>query len=134
MSTDSNSNSADLPAKQMKRKYDGRKNNGRYKSAVKRGPKPKWMQHLSRNMADKLLREFDSIASPAEIYAWCWEHKKVELMVGMRDYVWNRLEGRPFVAENPEKTTRPDTLAQDSRLQDAIKKLVPKAQPVKTVM
>jgi hypothetical protein len=133
MSDDHNSKPDDQP-KPMQGKYDGRKNNGRYKSAVKRGPKPKWMQHLSRNLANDILREFDSIASPAEIYAWCWEHKKVELMVGMRDYVWNRLEGRPFVAENPATAKKHDTLKDDSKLQEAISKLVPKAQPVKTVM
>jgi len=80
-----------------------------------------------------ILRQFDSIVSPAEIYAWCWEHKKVELMVGMREYVWNRLEGRPFVAENPAKAVEASALTQDERLQTAIKQLIPQPS-AKTVM
>jgi len=31
-------------------------------------------------------------------------------MVGMREYVWNRLEGRPFIAENPEKAQVKQTM------------------------
>jgi hypothetical protein len=54
------------------------------------------MKHLSRNKAWDILRDLDDIASLKEIYAWCWEHKKVELMVGMREYLWNRSEGRPL--------------------------------------
>jgi hypothetical protein len=45
-------------------------------------------------------------------------------MVGMREYVWNRLEGRPFVAVNQEATTKVNTLKQDQRLQLAIQNLI----------
>ena len=140
MSTDPGSNSSNLQPKSMKGKYDKRKNNGstreRRRTNPNLGPKPKWMKHISRNAAYMILRQFDDIASPADVYAWCWEHKKVELMVGMREYVWNRLEGRPFIAENPEKAAKAETLTQDARLQDAIKQLVPPggAAKSKTVM
>jgi hypothetical protein len=90
------------------------------------------MKHLSRNAAYEILKHFDSIVSPGEIYAWCWKHKKVELMVGMREYVWNRLEGRPFIAENPEKAANAGTI-NDPRLEKAIKELLP-SRPEKRVM
>jgi hypothetical protein len=134
MATDDKSNFTDLPAKPMKGKYDGRKTNGRYKSAVKRGPKPKWMQHLSRNKASEVLRQFDSIASPAEIYAAAWEKGKFELCADMYKQFQDRLHGRPFIAENPAKVNKSDALEQDDRLQKAIKELVPQKQSVKSVM
>lgn len=90
------------------------------------------MKHLSRNAAYEILKHFDSIVSPGEIYAWCWKHKKVELMVGMREYVWNRMEGRPFVAENPEKAANAGNI-NDPRLQKAIDELIPGPR-VKQVM
>jgi len=82
------------------------------------------MKHLSRNAAYEILQQFDSIASPAEIYAWCWENKKIDIMVGMREYVWNRLEGRPFVASNPAEEQKRTSLLQDNRLQVAIQELI----------
>jgi hypothetical protein len=41
-----------------------------------------------------------------------------------------RLYGKPFTAENPEKAKTSDPMAQDSRLQDAIKKLLPAGKAV----
>ena len=80
------------------------------------------------------MRELDNIASLKEIYAYCWEKGKVELMLGAREYLWNRAEGRPFIAENPEIKAKPPAL-QDERLQKAISALIPKAMPAtKTVM
>jgi hypothetical protein len=55
----------------------------------------------------------------------CWEKGKVELMLGAREYLWNRAEGRPFMAENPETKAKPPAL-QDERLQKAISALIPK--------
>jgi hypothetical protein len=78
------------------------------------------------------LRELDDIASLKEIYAYCWEKGKVELMLGAREYLWNRAEGRPFIAENPETKTKPPVL-QDERLQKAISELLPKPA-IKSVM
>jgi hypothetical protein len=49
------------------------------------------------------LRELDDI----EIYAYFWEMGKVELMLAAREYLWNRAEGRPFIAENPETKAKP---------------------------
>ena len=140
MSTD-NENPIDVPSKPLKGKYDKRCKSpksiaaieGAARSTKQLGRKPNWMKHLSRNKAWEMLRELDDIASLKDIYAYCWKHGKVELMLGTREYLWNRAEGRPFIAENPEKTTKQDSLTQDSRLQDAIKQLVPKAS-VKSVM
>lgn len=133
MSDEPKTNSDDVSPKSMKGKYDGRKNNGRYKSAVKRGPKPVYLKHMSRSSAGKVLEQFDSIASWAEIYARAWESGKLESCIQMRLNAEYRLFGKPFVAENPEKVMKADALNQDSRLQDAIKQLVPKAS-VKSVM
>jgi hypothetical protein len=133
MSADNTSNPADLQPKPMKGKYDGRKNNGRYKSKVKRGPKPLYLQHISRNRAALIVKEFDSIASWPEILAAGWEKRDIAACTQVRIYVENRLYGRPFVAENPAQAKTGDTLAEDSRLQDALAKL--KVQlPAKSVM
>src|SRR5215472_15118496 len=127
MSTDPNSH-PDLQRKLMKGKYDGRQNNGATKARRRvfsnLGRKPKWMKHLSRNKAWEMLDEFDSLASPAQIYAYCWEKKQIDYLLRLREYVWNRAEGRPFVAVNPEATAKVDVLKQDNRLQLAIKELV----------
>jgi hypothetical protein len=118
--------------KPVQRKYDKRCKSpksiaaiqGAVRSEKQLGRKPNWMKHLSRNAALKILQQFDSIASPAEIYAWCWENKKIDIMVGMREYVWNRLEGRPFLASSPADEQKHMSLLQDSRLQVAIEQLV----------
>jgi hypothetical protein len=132
MSEHADSNSGDLQPKLMKGKYDGRKTNGRYKSAVKRGPKPLWLHHMGRNTAAKILKELDSIASPAEIYQAAWAKGNHALCFEMRRYANDRLFGKPFTAENPVKAKTADPMAQDSRLRDAIKELLPGAR--KTVM
>jgi len=132
MSDDNKPESVDPQPKPMKGKYDGRRFNGRKRTGNKPGPKPKWMNNISRNAAYKILKEFDTIVSPSEIYAWCWENKKVELMVGMREYVWNRFEGRPFIAENPAKAADSNPAASDQRLQTALKTLIQPTQ--KTVV
>lgn len=77
MDTEPNLNPADLPAKPKMRKYDGRKNNGRYKSKVKRGPKPLYLQHISRNRAAMIVKEFDGIASWPQILAAAWEKRDI---------------------------------------------------------
>jgi hypothetical protein len=141
MSTDSNPNPVELQPKPMKGKYDKRckssksiaAREGAARSAKQLGRKPNWMKHLSRNAAYEILREFDSIVPPSEIYAWCWEQKKVDLMVGMREYVWNRLEGRPFVAENPAKATKSNVLQEDQKLQGAISALLPQRDAKKVM-
>src|SRR5690348_15981613 len=121
-------NPADSAPKPMKGKYDRRKNNGATRARRRVNPnlgrKPQWMKHISRNAAYHILQDFESIATFKDIYAYCWEHKKVELMISMREYAWNRLEGRPFVAENPAATRKPDGLLQDNRLPVAIQNLM----------
>jgi hypothetical protein len=142
MSANADSNSADLQPKLMKGKYDKRCKSaksiaaieGAARSEKQLGRKPNWMKHLSRNKAWDGLREVDSIASLKEIYAYCWEKKLVPQMLQMREYLWNRAEGRPFVAENPETKAKLPGI-QDERLEKAIAELIPKAKPAtKSVM
>jgi hypothetical protein len=123
MSADTNLNAGDLQPKPMKGKYDGRRNNGRYKSKVKRGPKPLYLQHISRNRAALIVKEFDSIASWPEILKAAWEKRDIAACTQVRVYVENRLYGRPFVAENPTQAKAGETLKEDGRLQDALKTL-----------
>lgn len=133
MSADTNLNAGDLQPKPMKGKYDGRRNNGRYKSKVKRGPKPLYLQHISRNRAALIVKEFDSIASWPEILTAAWEKRDIAACTQVRIYVENRLYGRPFVAENPAQAKTGGTLTEDGRLQDALKTLNIGA-PAKSVM
>lgn len=142
MSENADSNSDNLQPKPLKGKYDKRCKSaksiaaiqGAERSQKQLGRKPNWMKHLSRNKAWETLRELDDIASLKEIYAYCWQKGKVELMLGAREYLWNRAEGRPFIAENPEAKAKPPAL-QDERLQKAISALIPKTKPAtKTVM
>jgi hypothetical protein len=141
MSEHAESNSDNLQPKPMKGKYDGRCKSAKSVAAIEGaahsekqlGRKPNWMKHLSRNKAWVGLREVDCIASLKEIYAYCWKKKLIPQMLQMREYLWNRAEGRPFVAENPETKSKPRI--QDERLQKAISALIPKAKPApKTVM
>jgi hypothetical protein len=116
----------------MKGKYDGRRNNGRYKSTVKRGPKPQWLKHLSRNSAGKVLEAFDGIATWSQIYARAWEAGKLESCIQMRLSAEYRLFGEPFTAENPEKAAKSNVLDQDGKLQGAIKDLIPQRLQAKS--
>lgn len=133
-----------IPApKPLKGKYDKRckspksiaAHKGAALSTKQLGRKPNWMKHLSRNKAWDVLRQLDDIASVPQIYAYCWEKKKVEVMLNTREYLWNRAEGRPFIAENPEKAPS-DPTTKDERLRDAVKQLLPPNArlPVKAVM
>jgi hypothetical protein len=131
MSANADSNSADLQPKPMKGKYDGRRTNGRHASGNKPGPKPLYLKHMSRNAAARTIEQFDSIATAAQIYARAWEAGKLESCIQMRSTAEYRLYGKPFTAENPEKAKTADPMAHDSRLQDAIKRLLP---PRKAVM
>lgn len=117
----------DSPPKRKMRKYDGRKNNGRYKSEAKRGPKPLYVQHMSRNSAAKVLQAYDLIAKLSDIYRAAFEQNKLELCVQMRENALNRAYGRPYQASDPNASSKPNVL-EDKRLQVAIQQLVV-AQP-----
>jgi hypothetical protein len=114
----------------MKGKYDGRRTNGRHSSGNKPGPKPLYLKRMSRNSAAKTIEQFDSIATAAQIYARAWEAGKLEACIQMRLTAEYRLYGKPFTAENPEKAKTSDPMAHDSRLQDAIKRLLPARKAV----
>ena len=58
--------------------------------------------------------------------------KKIDYILRLREYVWNRAEGRPFVAENPEAKGKGNTIIHDQRLQLAIQQLIPDARKSKT--
>lgn len=134
MSSDPNQNSADLMPKPMKGKYDGRRNNGRYKSKAKRGPKPFYLKALSRNGAAKILEKLNAIATPEEIYRQAFERKLFALCWQIREDLSNRVWGKPYTAENPQKADPASSLREDQRLQDAITHLVPAKPSKPTVM
>jgi hypothetical protein len=124
MNADNTSNPADLQPKPMKGKYDGRKRNGAHRAAPNnRGRKPRWLRHLGRNDELKVLEEFDAIAKASEIYAAAWAKGNHALCFEMRKCADDRLLGKPFTAENPAQTKTGEALTEDSRLQDAIKKM-----------
>ena len=68
----------------------------------------------------------------SEIYAAAWAKGNHSLCFEMRKYADDRLLGKPFTAENPTKTKTGETLKEDSRLQDAIKTLIPQL-PAKSI-
>jgi len=84
--------------------------------------KPRWLKNLNRNDAAKVLEEFDAIATPAQVYAAAWEKGKFELCADMFKQFQDRWLGRPYIAENPQKLTKP---VFDPRLQKAIDELLP---------
>ena len=107
----------DLSCKPMTGKYDGRKNNGRYQSKVKRGPKPFFEQHLAKNTAAKLFRNLNLY----EKFAQLLDEPDPKLRFEVMRYLWDRLEGKPFVAANPA-ISKPQGF-NDQRLQVAINEL-----------
>jgi len=129
MANNDNSSSVDLMRKSMKGKYDGRRNNGATKARRRLnsnlGRKPRWLKNLDRNDAAKVLEHFDAIASPEQIYQAAWEKGKFELCADLYKQFQDRWLGRPFIAENPNKPANNLALANDPRLQEAIKQLIP---------
>src|SRR5215469_15443932 len=117
MNTDDSSTPSDLPRKPMARKYDGRKNSGATKARRRvfsnLGRKPNWAKHLSRNDAAEILRGFDAIATPEDIYRAAWEDGNFELCANMYKQIQDRVMGRPFVAVNPAAQPQAHALAQD---------------------
>jgi hypothetical protein len=107
------------------RKYDKRKNNGRYKSQVKRGPKPLYLQHMSRNAAGNHLKTFDGIATWEQVYKEAWDKGDYALCASIRFRCEDRLYGKPFTAENPEAKGKGNVVFNDNRLQMAIQTLLP---------
>jgi len=59
-----------------------------------------------------------------------WKKGNHALCFEMRRYANDRLFGKPFTAENPVKANTADPIAQDSRLRDAIKELLPARKTV----
>ena len=103
MSTDVTQNAGDLQPKPMKGKYDGRKNNGRYKSTIKRGPKPLYLQHISRNRAALIVKEFDSIESWPQIVTAAWEKHDI---AALRRCSFNQRRTDQLKASNSSKQQR----------------------------
>ena len=107
------------------RKYDRRKYNGRQPGQSKPGPKPLYLQHLSRNSAVKVLKAFDVVASWDEIYKAAWEKGDHALCASIRFRCEDRLYGKPFTAENPAAKGKGSPIFNDNRLQVAIQNLLP---------
>jgi hypothetical protein len=101
MSASPNANPDGLEPKPLKLKYDKRCKSpksiaaaeGAARSQKQLGRKPNWMKHLSRNKAWEMLDEFDSLASPAEIYAYCWKNKHIDYILRLRGTCGTALKG-----------------------------------------
>jgi hypothetical protein len=134
-------------SKPMKGKYDRR---GSYKRTPeikaklrKNGPKPKWAKHLTRNAAAVVLKQVgieDQALTFLSSNQWVPNGKDkpyvevpdIRLRWEVFKYLWDRLEGRPFVAINPDADAKPSTIINDNRLQMAIQNLIPSAPAKKT--
>jgi hypothetical protein len=118
----------DIPVKPLKGKYDRRRTkavqSGRGGTRINAGRKPNHAQHLARNTAAYLFRDCDFKARFTELLATENERLRFDVLC----YVWDRLEGKPFVAENPNARGVTNVLNQDNRLQIAIQQLVPPKQ------
>ena len=147
--SDPNQNPADLQPKPMKGKYDGRRNNGATKARRRAnsnlGRKPAWLKHLSRNSAYHVLRKHNdqelwSQILTATTFVSGGRNKPAVEVPDMRlrfealRYLTDRRDGRPFIAENPQKADPASSLREDQRLQDAITQLVPTKPDKPTVM
>ena len=110
-------NDAPIPAKRMVRKYDRRGAANRLKAETQRKRKPFHEEHLSRNTAAKLFRGLNLYEKFAQLLSTEDERLRFEVM----RYLWDRLEGKPFMAKNPAENKVPAW--QDNRLQVAIQNL-----------
>lgn len=109
----------EIPANQLplKGKYDKRKNNGGKR--VNSGGKPLWAKHLSRNSAAKLLSQAGLQEKVLELL----DSPDARLRFEVIRYLWDRFEGRPFVAENPNTVKQANPIMLDQRLQVAVQQL-----------
>jgi hypothetical protein len=112
------------PPKSMAGKYDGRRRKIKVVTRERSGPKPLFERNLARNTAAKLFRRENLMEKVAELLSSPDARLRFEVI----RYVWDRLEGKPFVAENPQTTGRSNMLLQDNRIQVAIQQLVPAKQ------
>lgn len=110
---------APVLAKPMARKYDGRGKANRERARKTSGRKPKWAKHLSRNSAAEILSQADFKAKALELL----NAPDLRLRFEVIRYLWDRFEGRPFVAENPNVTKPNNPILQDQRLQIAVQQL-----------
>lgn len=114
----------------LKRKLDKhlaakeRKHGG---TRINAGQKPQWAKHLTRNTAAVVLKQ----VSAKEMWLELLGHKDAKFRFEVLRYLTDRLEGRPFVAENPNAKPAVNVLNQDNRLQIAIQQLVPAKQSKK---
>ena len=107
-------------SKPLKGKYDRRGKYERTEVHRKSASKPLWKKHLARNTAARLFSEI----SVKDQMLVLLQSKDERLRFEVLKYVWDRLEGRPFVAINPAENKQSATLHQDNRLQVAINQLV----------
>jgi hypothetical protein len=105
---------SDFPAKSMKGKYDGRKNNGatkaRRRANSKLGRKPIWAKNLTRNMAAVVLKE----NSAKELWARLLNSSDERIQFETMRYLTDRLEGKPFTAINPAAEGKPGAPGQSA--------------------
>lgn len=114
-------------AKPLKGKYDGRRFNGRKALESKTGRKPQWAKHLAKNSAAHIFKTCDIRGKVIELLSSPDARLRFEVI----RYVWDRLEGKPFSAVNPE-ASESKPAATDPRILVAIQNLIPGQQPTKS--
>lgn len=114
--------------KPLKGKYDGRCKPVHGGARINSGRKPNWAKHLSRNSAAKLFKQCEVMETLANMLS---STKDERLRFEIIRYVWDRFEGKPFAAINPDERAKPSTVINDNRLQMAVQQLLPSGKAPK---
>ena len=120
---------AEIPRKPLQGKYDKRKHNKfahpNQQAGRKLGHKPDWAKNLTRKSAAHVLKRIGLQEFCLQLLA----SKNERLRFDVLCYLWDRLEGKPFTAVNPEERPQAQTIINDNRLQVAMQTLLPGAKP-----
>lgn len=110
--------SGPIPVKSMRGKYDGRVKANKLKAKTQQKRKPFHNKHVSRNYAAKLFERVSIVEECEHLL----RSDDLRLRFEVIRYLWDRLEGKPFVATNPDE--KPAKKLEDNRLQVAIQQLI----------
>jgi hypothetical protein len=111
------------PVQSMRGKYDKRGKHGNYDTEARRNRpqvKPAWAKNLSRNQAAKILHTANFQEKALELL----NCEDLRLRWDVIKYLWDRFEGKAFVAQSPTEASKGESLKQDNRLQVAIQQLI----------
>ena len=110
----------------LRGKYDARfKQRTRGGKRFNAGQKPRWAKHLTKNCAANVLKQADS----KELWLQLLKSEDDRIRLQTLCYLTDRLEGKPFVAENPNASKA--SSAADPKLLVAIQNLIVAAKPTK---